>query len=276
MRGRIHGHRGHSTMDVRQRLPRSVVNYLTKSTPSLRSRNKSASVGDNTSFIDNFFNSQSRMETFRVMKKKKAWTNHGFMQVKMSNIRAEANASSNIPSSADMDMVGLHVIGQKTNRYKRSNPWKRKFRLKNRKKHNELIRKCIKDSKGTLTVADVIPLHKLWSKYAKGVMVESKCASNDATKNQLMNVDSSKFNNAVSKIDLHGCLIKIIKCKSRPHHVDCEGIIVLVSKNRFVVITTLPKKDKLIVVPFKDTAFTFELCHRVVTIYGDHYRQFIS
>ena len=86
---------------------------------------------------------------------------------------------------------------------------------------------------------------------------------------------SSKFEDTVSKLDLHGCLVKIITCKARKCYVDYQGIVVLVSKNRMGIVTTLPKANKLIIVPFRDTVFTFEFDGRVVTVYGNLYNKYL-
>ena len=280
-KGKIHGYKGDSRIQVRQRLPKSVVNCIIKATPSLQS-SRGASVSKNSSFIDNFFNSRSKQETFRIGRRQSSWLAPGMQHVKMEidnkNNETSANNNNNNNRSIlskdkiDSDMFGLKLI--KRNRYQNKSK-SSKWRLKNKKKHNEFIKQCIEKEKQTLTINKVLPLHKLWCKYANDVMIANKCTSNNETKRRLLKVNRTQFNASVSELDLHGCLIKIIQCKSRRFYVDYEGIVVLVSKNRFCIITSLPNKNKLICIPFKGTVFTFELCQRLITIYGDHYRQFI-
>lgn len=276
----IHGYTGDSKIEVRQRLPKSVVNCIVKATPSLRS-NKGASILKNSAFIDNFFNSKSRQEWFHIGRRQKSWMSPAMQHVKMVNdndTSKEANKNQQNESSAkssilsgiiDSDVFGIKVFS----RLRYQNKYKKfKWKLKNRKKHNQFIKDCIKKENKTLNIDKVLPLHKLWNKYANRVM--SKV--NDKGYRRFTKVNKNVFNEQISKLDLHGCLIKIIQCKSRRFYSDYEGIVVFVSKNRIMIVTTLPQKNKLINVPFKGTAFTFELCHRLITIYGDRYHNFTA
>lgn len=276
---RKHGYTGDHKIQVRQRLPKSVVNCIVKATPSLHS-NRGASMSKNSSFIDNFFNSQSKQEWFRIGRRQNSWISPAMQHVKMvDNDSNQSNKNQNNFSSAndsiltrkiDSDMFGIKMFSR--HRYQNKSK-KIKWRIKNRKKHNQFIQDCVKKESKTLTINQLLPLNKLWNKYAKDVMIAAKCSSKDEKRRKLMKVDKKAFNQEISKLDLHGCLIKIIQCKSRRFYVEYEGIVVFVSKNRMMIVTTLPQKNKLINVPFQGTTFTFELCERLVTIYGDHYRR---
>merc|ERR1712087_643326 len=133
-------------------------------------------------------------------------------------------------------------------------------RLKRNKKHNAFLRECFVKEQSTLSVRRVLPMHRMWCKYATEALRQCR-----------------QFNATVSKLDLHGCLVRITKCKSRQCYVDYEGIVVLVSKHRMGIVTTLPQRnrDKLVCIPLKGTQFTFKASERLVTIYGDKYAQFV-
>eukprot|EP01084_Bolivina_argentea_P306648 529917_1 len=271
-KGKIHGYKGDANIQVSQRLPKSVVNFIIKATPSLQST-RAASATKNSLFIDNFFNSRSRQETFRICNNQHTWANHGLQHVRMEkSMDNELNKSILNKTTIDSDLFGLTIFRNKRyNNKTKSFKWK----LKNNKKHNKFIKDCIIKEKQILTIRKVMPLYKLWNKYANDVMITNGCSVNNETKRQLMKIDSYLFNDIVSKLDLHGCLIKIIKCKSRKYYENCEGIVVFISKNRMCVVTSLPEKNKLICVPLTGTEFTFELCQRAVTVYGHHYKQFV-
>merc|ERR1712087_635362 len=120
------------------------------------------------------------------------------------------------------------------------------WRLGKGKLHNEYIKDQIALEKDSLTVQKVYPLHEMWCQYAQKVI-----GSNDKSR--------MEFNQSVSTLDLHGCLVKIIRSKARRSFVGHEGIVVLVSKNRFGIVTTVPAANKLIIVPFDGTVLTFEV-----------------
>ena len=259
----LHGHTGDSRIEVRQRLPKSVVDFI-RSTASLASDD--ASAADNSSFIDSFFNSHSRQDIFRVGQMKKEWVAPGMQHVHMihtnKNVSSANNNQTVLNHHIDSDLFGIQRM--RRNRYGKQRSFK--WRLKKRNKHHQFIRECMKKEKQTLTIDKVLPLHKLWCEYADDVMIKNECTKK---------VKDTRFNNTVSKLDLHGCLIKIIQCKARRYYVKYEGVIVVVNKNRICIITSSPHKNKLICIPLKGTIFTFELRQRLVTIYGDHYNQFI-
>merc|ERR1712087_1042719 len=135
-----------------------------------------------------------------------------------------------------------------------------KWRLGKGKLHNKYINDQIALEKESLTVQKVYPLHEMWCEYAQKVI-----GSNGARPKAL--------NQRVSTMDLHGCLVKIIRSKARRSFVGHEGIVVLVSKNRFGIVTTVPEANKLIIVPFDGTVFTFEVAGRIVTVYGELFKQ---
>ena len=113
---RIHGYTGDYKIEVRQRLPKSVVNCIVKATPSLQSK-RGASISKNSSFIDNFFNSQSKQEWFRIGRRHNSWISPAMQHVKMVNNNDGSNTwntdknQRNVSSANDSILTGLSGSG---------------------------------------------------------------------------------------------------------------------------------------------------------------------
>ena len=237
--------KGKSGIDTKLRLTKSVVQFLKHNISSTRSkRGKGSSLIDNSTFIDNFFNCKDRQDHWKI----RGRSNAGLEHVQIAHIAADQREEPLFGSQLSRDLFDLEFKGSRRPRVVKQRKW-RKWRLKKGKIHRNFINEQIEKEKGTLTIGKVYPLHEMWNQYVKRVIELQK---------------DSLLEDVVCRLDLHGCLVKIIICKARKCYVNYQGIIVLVSKNRMGMVTTLPVANKLIIVPFQNTLFTFEINGRVV------------
>ena len=114
--------------------------------------------------------------------------------------------------------------------------------------------KFLEFSKNEKNYSLYIPLHQLWKDY-----MEKLLAGCD---------DEKEMEKKVSKADLHGCLIRVIKSKC-PLLVGIQGITLIESKNMFNVIT---KDNEVKKVPKFNTTFSFFVKDVEVLICGDNFR----
>mmetsp|Transcript_31024 Transcript_31024/g.50323 ORF Transcript_31024/g.50323 Transcript_31024/m.50323 type:complete len:264 (-) Transcript_31024:7-798(-) len=247
---KIHGYQGHKSIDVQQRLPKSVVDFIVQSstTPSLQSN---LTATNNSSFIDNFFNLRSRHETFRIGRKQHHWSLPALQHIGMTQNKTTTTTMVRGTAQMDSDVFGVNSL--RNYRFAHKQKTFSKWKLKNRRKHKAFIAERMQQEQHTLKLDKVLPLHNLWRQYAH---------------NAMQNVDRAHFNAKIANLDLHGCLIKIIRCRSNSSYANYEGIVVLLSKRRMCIVTSSPLKNKLVCIPFNGTVFTFKVgksyvkCHK--------------
>jgi len=121
-------------------------------------------------------------------------------------------------------------------------------------------RKSLKSIK--LDPADIkyelyVPLHNLWVDYMNDLINVNKLGSKGS---------SDEILRRVSKADLHGAMLKVVKCKC-PSVVGVTGIVLIETKNTFRIITSC---DELKVVPKVNSVFTMQLGEFLVTLYGNN------
>uniref|UniRef100_A0A182QYR2 Ribonuclease P protein subunit p29 n=1 Tax=Anopheles farauti TaxID=69004 RepID=A0A182QYR2_9DIPT len=137
--------------------------------------------------------------------------------------------------------------------------------LPEKKQKKTLSRKEIKElgvytiPQGTVTYADALLLHKMWSEYFKTI-------------SNIKNVPyetSDHYNSVVSsllKADYHGAKIRIVRSK-QSSVVGMKGIVVLDTKGTFKIVS---KDNKLRTIPKNDSQFEICIQDTVVTIFGKH------
>eukprot|EP00056_Hartaetosiga_gracilis_P019620 m.15169 g.15169 ORF g.15169 m.15169 type:complete len:280 (+) comp7818_c0_seq1:87-926(+) len=102
-----------------------------------------------------------------------------------------------------------------------------------------------------------VPLHKLWTQYiSEAVGLSSP------------NVKTATLQQAILKADLHGCKLCVTRSR-KPSLVGRGGIVLQETENTFRVIT---EQNSILMIPKKDSVFSFELRNFVFTIFGNQYR----
>ncbi|XP_031764387.2 ribonuclease P protein subunit p29 [Galleria mellonella] len=147
---------------------------------------------------------------------------------------------------------------------------KQNKRTKPKRKKNGLTRNQKKtlgfynQPRNLIQYADVIPINNIWENYMEQLLGKNM---------QIPTPNSKGWENITQtlyKADFHGCRMHVVRSKC-PGFVGKMGICVMDTRNTFKIVsenniaTTIPKKDSVFEISFKDMKFTIfghHLCTR--------------
>jgi len=102
-----------------------------------------------------------------------------------------------------------------------------------------------------------LPLHQLWSDYISDLINTDKVTK----KNE------EEVLRRLSKADLHGAMLKVVKCKCATLVGVC-GIVLMETKHVFKLITN---NNTLKVMPKVNSVFSLQIGTHLVTLYGNNF-----
>jgi ribonuclease P protein subunit POP4 len=127
---------------------------------------------------------------------------------------------------------------------------KKKSKLLNRKSRKKLEVNSIPSERHQFEF--FVPLCELWLSYIKKTIKE----------------DDAFYSNLL-KSDFHGAIVTVVKSKN-PLNIGISGIVVIDTENTFQIMT---RNNKLKVIPKVGNNFTVVVNNKIVTVYGNHFRQ---